>query len=106
MRSEGRKSWKSVVVAAIGLWAASPAMATTAAPAGEGARVYEKVCGHCHEAGVGPQIKGRNLPPEYVQRVVRFGNRAMPSFRASEIDDAALLQVARLVGASSVAAAK
>lgn len=63
----------------------------------DGAQVFEKVCGHCHEAGVGPVITGRNLPTEYIQRVVRYGNRAMPAFRQTEIDDAALADVARLV---------
>ncbi|MCK0506139.1 c-type cytochrome [Aromatoleum anaerobium] len=61
-------------------------------------RRYEKVCSHCHEANVGPVLKGRQLPVAYVERVVRYGNRAMPSFRPSEIDDAALVDVARLIG--------
>ncbi|BAL25219.1 cytochrome c [Azoarcus sp. KH32C] len=67
----------------------------------DGAHVYEKVCRYCHEAGVGPVIRGRNLPVEYVQRVVRFGNRAMPAFRPSEIDDASLADVARLISSGT-----
>jgi len=67
----------------------------------DGAQVYEKVCRHCHEANVGPVIKGRSLPVEYIERVVRFGNRAMPAFRPSEIDDGALADVARLINTSA-----
>lgn len=72
----------------------------------DGNTVYDKVCGHCHEMGVGPVIKGRQLPVEYVRRVVRFGNRAMPSFRPSEIDDATLGNVAAMINTSAVPAKK
>lgn len=72
----------------------------------DGVQVYEKVCSHCHEAGVGPAIKGRNLPTAYIEHVVRFGNRAMPSFRPSEIDAVALSDVARLVSGTAAVAAK
>lgn len=70
----------------------------------DGAHVYEKVCRYCHEANVGPVLQGRSLPTEYIQRVVRHGNRAMPAFRPSEIDDAALADVARLINASAARA--
>lgn len=63
--------------------------------------VYDKVCGYCHEANVGPVLTGRNLMPEYIQAIVRNGNRAMPAFRESEIDDAALTGVAKLVSTST-----
>ena len=55
-----------------------------------GENVYQKICGHCHEAKVGPVITGRQLPPEYITAVVRNGFRAMPAFPASFIDDKAL----------------
>lgn len=67
----------------------------------DGAEVYQKVCRYCHEANVGPALKGRELPVEYVQRIVRMGNRAMPAFRPSEIDDARLAEVARLISTSA-----
>ncbi|NMG53838.1 c-type cytochrome [Aromatoleum aromaticum] len=70
----------------------------------DGAEVYQKVCRYCHEANVGPALKGRELPAEYVQRVVRMGNRAMPAFRPSEIDDALLAEVARLINTSATLA--
>lgn len=69
----------------------------------DGGQVYEKICQHCHEAGVGPTIKGRQLPTQYIEHVVRFGNRAMPSFRPSEIDAAALSDLARLISDSAAA---
>lgn len=51
-------------------------------------------------------ITGRNLMPEYISAIVRNGNRAMPAFRESEINDAALAGVAKLVSTSPAAAAK
>ena len=78
------------------------AAAETASPAGfkwkDGAEVYAKVCGYCHEGGkVGPQLLGRSLPPVYIQQVVRNGNRAMPAFRSAEIDDDALAKLADFI---------
>ena len=70
----------------------------------DGGEVYDKVCRYCHEANVGPVLKGRALPVEYVQRVVRMGNRAMPAFRPSEIDEATLADVARRVSGSAAIA--
>ncbi len=61
---------------------------------------YAKVCAYCHETGVGPLITGRSLPPEYIRAVVRGGNRAMPAFRPTELDDQTLAAVARLVAQS------
>ena len=69
-------------------------------PAQERDRTYAKVCGFCHDAGVGPAILGRELPVAYIENVVRHGFRAMPSFRSSEIDNAALASVARWVSQS------
>lgn len=63
----------------------------------DGAEVYAKVCAFCHEAKVGPTIRGRGLDPNYIRFVVRHGNRAMPAFRAAEIDDESLAKVAEYV---------
>lgn len=57
-----------------------------------GKEAYEKVCAYCHEKGVGPAIKGRGAPPEY-WAVVRYGRRAMPPFRSTEMSDEVLTQV-------------
>jgi mono/diheme cytochrome c family protein len=63
----------------------------------DGAEVYAKVCGYCHDAGVGPALLGRQLPPPLLTAFARNGIRAMPAFRAAEIDDAALAKVAEYI---------
>ncbi len=62
-----------------------------------GAEVYAKICAFCHDTAVGPTLRGRGLDPTYIQFVVRLGNRAMPAFRASEIDDQSLEKLAEYV---------
>lgn len=66
-----------------------------------GEEIYTKVCGYCHQTGIGPVIKGRRLPAEYTTRVVRYGFRAMPAFPASFIDDQALRGVANYISKST-----
>ncbi|WP_036269200.1 c-type cytochrome [Methylocaldum szegediense] len=66
----------------------------------DGAEVYAKICAYCHDAGVGPVIKGRQLPPEYISLVVRQGLRAMPAFRSSFIDDKALQALGEYISKS------
>lgn len=63
----------------------------------DGAEVYAKICALCHDTAVGPTIRGRGLDPTYIQLIVRHGNRAMPAFRASEIDDQSLEKLAEYV---------
>lgn len=60
----------------------------------DGAEIYAKICAYCHEAHVGPQIRNRGLPAAYIRTIVRNGNRAMPAFRSSEIDDESLAKLA------------
>ena len=88
-----------ILVASLVLGCAQHALAADP-PAQERDRTYAKVCGFCHDAGVGPAILGRELPVAYIENVVRHGFRAMPSFRSSEIDNAALASVARWVSQS------
>jgi mono/diheme cytochrome c family protein len=63
----------------------------------DGAEVYNKVCALCHDTAVGPSILGRGHDPIYIQLMVRNGSRAMPAFRASEIDDESLKKLAEYV---------
>jgi len=63
----------------------------------DAAEVYSKVCSYCHEGQVGPRLFGRELPPEYIRAIVRNGNRAMPPFRPSEIDDESLAKLAEYI---------
>lgn len=71
-----------------------------------GEHVYQRVCGHCHEAGVGPVIKGRQLPDAYITAIVRHGFRAMPAFTGAYIDDKSLAQVAEYISKAPAPAAK
>ncbi len=57
--------------------------------------LYTKICGNCHDSGVGPLITGRDFKPEHYVEVVRHGNKAMPAFRITEIDDATLQALAK-----------
>lgn len=63
----------------------------------DGAEVYTKICALCHDTSVGPSIRGRSLDPTYIKLIVRHGSRAMPAFRASEIDDESLEKLAEYV---------
>lgn len=89
-------------VAAVGVVASIAWAAPKEAPAPgfawkDGAEVYAKVCALCHETTIGPVLRGRDLDPTYIQLIVRHGNRAMPAFRASEIDDQSLEKLAEYV---------
>jgi mono/diheme cytochrome c family protein len=87
------------IAAAVTAWlvagAASSAAAQSDGTWNSGEQVYEKACGHCHEIGVGPVLKGRELPPETFTTIARQGLVRMPAFRPSEIDDQALTAVAQ-----------
>jgi mono/diheme cytochrome c family protein len=91
-----------VITIAVGTMTDVVVAAPPVAPAGDfvwkdGTEVYAKVCAYCHDQGVGPVIRGRALPPVYIRNVVRNGNRAMPAFRAAEIDDETLSKVAEYI---------
>lgn len=60
----------------------------------DGETVYKKVCGYCHDVGVGPVIKGRQLPSAVTMHIARSGSRAMPAFKPTFLDDATLQAVA------------
>lgn len=86
------------VVGAIGVIAAAagavsaepPKLSGSVVGSTDGAEVYTKVCAYCHDQGVAPVLRGRQLPVPLVNLFVRNGNRSMPAFRSSEIDDATL----------------
>jgi mono/diheme cytochrome c family protein len=99
----GRKPRASLVALVVAIAfagvasAEDPQRAPTASGWRSGQEVYDKVCGHCHDTGVGPAIRGRQLPPGVVAVFARNGSRAMPAFRSAEIDDAAMAQLADFV---------
>jgi mono/diheme cytochrome c family protein len=65
-----------------------------------GAEAYEKVCARCHQAGVGPELRGRKLAAAYVKVIARNGMRAMPSMPVTALDEATLDQIAAMIEAS------
>jgi 4-cresol dehydrogenase (hydroxylating) cytochrome subunit len=64
-----------------------------------GQEAYSKVCGYCHDKGIGPVIKEMNKNPDLVTYTVRHGNRAMPAFRRTELDDATLASIINYMNA-------
>lgn len=58
---------------------------------------YNKICAYCHDVGVSPELKGRQFPAAVIEYIVRNGNRAMPAFPASFIDDASLKALAEYI---------
>ncbi len=74
----------------------------TAQTVNAGQQFYQKVCAKCHEAGIGPVITGRGLPEITYISIARNGNRAMPAFRVTDIDDATLQQLADYLASTPV----
>lgn len=64
--------------------AVTAAQAQTSGQWKSGEHIYSQTCAFCHSAAVGPNLLGRNLPPEYVTHVVTHGLRAMPAFRPTD----------------------
>lgn len=58
---------------------------------------YDKLCALCHEADVGPELKGRQLPPSYISAIVRNGFLAMPAFPHTHLSDEELLAVGEYI---------
>lgn len=98
----------SSLIAVFGV-AAIVSFVVTSAQAGElakwkgGAQIYQKICSYCHDTGIAPVIKGRELPTDYVKHVVRNGQQAMPAFRVSEFDDVLLDDLANIINTSRAA---
>jgi mono/diheme cytochrome c family protein len=86
---------------ALGTGFGSPGFAETPAPPPRAPEaVYAKTCGYCHGQHVAPVIRGRAIPAEMTQAIVRRGQRAMPAFRPTEISDAELKALALWLKAS------
>lgn len=53
-----------------------------------GQRAFQQYCGQCHpggQAGVGPAINNKPLPPFMIRMQVRTGMGAMPSFSEEKL---------------------
>lgn len=66
-------------------------------PARSPEQVYGQVCAHCHEARIGPVLKGRALPAEVVKHFVRYGNGAMPAWRPTDVSNEELMRLAEWI---------
>ena len=102
MKKTKLKNWlfgflSTVIFAAGNAWSALDEVHNPGFAWKDGAEIYAKVCAYCHEAQVGPQIRHRKLPVTYIRTIVRNGNRAMPPFRSSEIDDESLEKLADFI---------
>lgn len=84
--------------------ASTLAQAAGAQPVNKGRQFYEKVCAKCHEAGIGPVLKGRGLPAATYKIIARSGLNGMPAFRVSDIDDATLDELANYLSSTPVSA--
>jgi mono/diheme cytochrome c family protein len=94
-----------LAIASLAAFAPALSMPAHASPDGRWTspqEAYEKTCARCHMSGVGPELRGRALPPDYIRSVVRQGLLAMPAFPHSALDDATLEGVARLVSKSTL----
>ncbi|WPN49686.1 MULTISPECIES: c-type cytochrome [unclassified Pseudomonas] len=60
-------------------------------------QVWADTCTYCHSNGIGPELRGRQLPPAMIQAFARFGVRQMPAFRDSEISDSELATLANWI---------
>ncbi|MBA1200396.1 cytochrome c [Pseudomonas capeferrum] len=59
--------------------------------------VWSDTCTYCHTTGIGPELRGRQLPPAMIQAFARYGVRQMPAFSESEISDAELATLANWI---------
>lgn len=62
--------------------------------------IFKQTCAFCHGTGVGPEIRGRQLPPEYISYVVQNGLRAMPAFRPTDFTPAEIAALAKMINES------
>lgn len=96
---------KHFAIAALLAGLASTAAAGDPSKIGPGQRYFNTICAKCHTAGVGPELRGRQLPPEYFVAIARNGFNAMPAFRITDIDDATLRDVGKYLSQSQLPAA-
>lgn len=89
-------------VASLGACAQGQANQASPSIEGRGKHFYDTVCAKCHEAGIGPVIKGRGFDPGVYTTIVRYGLRAMPAFRVTDIDDATLQDLASYLSKTPV----
>lgn len=62
--------------------------------------MFTHVCAYCHTTGVGPELRGRHLPPSYIIATVRYGRMGMPAFRPTDFSGADLRSLANMISTS------
>ncbi len=102
LNSPTRRIATRMAIGAILAGMACAAVAQDTRSVGKGQRYYEKVCAKCHEAGIGPAIKGRGFPEMTYMVIVRNGFNAMPAFRVTDIDDDTLKDLASYLSKTPV----
>jgi cytochrome c5 len=95
---------KGAVLLAVGVIGGAPFAARGADPQRDANRVYDITCHYCHDNGIGPVLKGAQLPAERIRLAVRQGHLAMPAFAPSYVSDAELAALIEML-AQPVAAA-
>ncbi|MBL8496419.1 cytochrome c [Nitrosomonas sp. JL21] len=90
-----------IFLATTWVWAAQEDNSASSHRWKDGAEIYTKICAYCHDAQVAPPIRNRKLPLDYIRNIVRNGNRAMPAFRPSEINDESLTKLAEFISHQS-----
>lgn len=83
-----QKRRERLVGALLALAAIAPgaAFAEAAGQWQSGQQIYTQTCALCHNAGVGPSLLGRELPPDLVKYMALNGLRAMPAFRPTDFN--------------------
>jgi len=62
------------------------------------AHFWASTCGYCHGGPMNaPELRGLNLPTDFVVEAVRQGRPGMPPFHRSEVSDADLRSLARWI---------
>ena len=69
-------------------------------------QMFDATCAYCHGAGVAEELRGSDLPPEYVGFVIRDGLRGMPAFRPSDFSDADIAALVAMITSSPKPEAK
>jgi mono/diheme cytochrome c family protein len=85
---------------------ALPGLSSASAADRSGEQVFRDTCALCHTTGVSPDLAGQSLSDETVLVMVRNGSNAMPAFRASEISDGELKNLAKFLAGLKPGGAK
>lgn len=93
--------WRCFTTSLMAVAAITQAPAATAEPA---EKIYQDACAFCHSRPLppfpGPELRGRNLAPDYIKTLVRHGSKGMLTFTPADISDAELTELSQWLKAS------